>query len=60
VYLFDTFRLLDTLAGRGIKIGIATSIRRTDLEAARIFPDAGVHPPLHVTPEQTALLSLFA
>jgi hypothetical protein len=58
-YLLDTRRLLETLTGRGVKIGIATSIRKADLEAARIFPDTNPTPPLRLTPEQTALLSLF-
>jgi hypothetical protein len=59
-YLFDTRRLLETLNGRGVKIGIATSIRRGDLEAAQIYPVAGPTAPLRLTPERTALLSLFA
>ncbi|MGB2567114.1 DUF6998 domain-containing protein [Micromonospora citrea] len=59
VYLFDSRRLLDTLHARGVKIGIATSIRQADLDAARIFPDTNPTPPLRLTPEQQALLSLF-
>ncbi|WP_446215548.1 hypothetical protein [Micromonospora sp. IBHARD004] len=59
-YLFDTRLLLETLTGRGVKIGVATSIRRGDLEAAQIFPVAGPSAPLPLAPEQTALLSLFA
>lgn len=58
-YLFDTRRLLETLTARGVKIGIATSIRREDLRAARIFPEPDARPPLRLAPEQTALLSLF-
>ncbi|MET7669567.1 hypothetical protein [Micromonospora luteifusca] len=58
-YLFDTSRLLETLAGRGVKIGIATSIRRADLDAARIFPATNGTSLLRLTPEQTALLNLF-
>lgn len=59
VYLFDTLRLLDTLNHRGVKIGIATSIRRADLDAAQIFPDTNPTPPLRLTSEQITLLSLF-
>ncbi|MFG2008746.1 DUF6998 domain-containing protein [Micromonospora sp. NPDC048868] len=59
-YLLDTRRLLDTLTVRGVKIGIATSIRRADLEVAQVFPTTGAHAPIRLTPEQTALLSLFA
>ncbi|MFG2052845.1 hypothetical protein ACGFI9_02340 [Micromonospora sp. NPDC048930] len=58
-YLFDAHRLLETLIGRGVKIGIATSIRRADLDAARIFPNPTAASPLRLTPEQIALLSLF-
>ncbi|MFC0003615.1 hypothetical protein [Micromonospora siamensis] len=59
-YLLDTRRLRETLTGRGVKIGTATSIRTADLEAARIFPDTNPYPPLRLTAEQVALLSLFA
>ncbi|MEU8211583.1 hypothetical protein AB0B85_20580 [Micromonospora sp. NPDC049044] len=58
-YLFDTPRLLETLVSRGVKVGIATSIRRADLDGARIFPGTNGTPLLRLTPEQTALLNLF-
>ncbi|MGC4789203.1 DUF6998 domain-containing protein [Micromonospora sp. DT178] len=58
-YLLDTRRLLETLTARGVKVGIATSIRRGDLDAAQVFPTVGAHAPIRLTPEQTALLSLF-
>lgn len=58
VYLFDHQALLAELERRGVKIGVATSIRREQWEQARIFPhQAGSRLPL--TPEQTARLSLF-
>ncbi|PWU61500.1 hypothetical protein DLE60_05330 [Micromonospora globispora] len=60
VYLFDTLRLLETLTARGVKIGIATSIRKADLEAAQIFPATKPNAPIRLTAEQAALLSLFA
>lgn len=59
-YLLDSRRLLETLRARGVKIGIATSIRRADLEVAQVFPTTGAHAPIRLTPEQAALLSLFA
>ncbi|MEU5941141.1 hypothetical protein ABZ807_18550 [Micromonospora sp. NPDC047548] len=59
-YLLDTRRLLETLSSRGVKIGIATSIRRADLEAAQIFPDTNPDAPLRLASEQAALLALFA
>ncbi|MEU2664891.1 hypothetical protein [Micromonospora sp. NPDC007220] len=58
-YLLDSRRLLETLKARGVKIGIATSIRRGDLERAQVFPTSGADAPIRLTPEQTALLSLF-
>lgn len=60
VYLFDVPTLRETLTARGVKIGIATSIRRSDLDAARIYPGTNATSPLRLTPEQLALLSLFA
>lgn len=60
VYLFESLRLLETLAARGVRIGIATSIRRQDLKDAQIFPAVGENAPLRLTSEQMALLSLFA
>ncbi|GAA2369360.1 hypothetical protein [Dactylosporangium salmoneum] len=59
VYLFATGRLIDLLNERSVKIGIATSVRRSDLETARIFPDARLTPSLLLTEEQGRLLSLF-
>ncbi|MEU7933635.1 hypothetical protein [Micromonospora echinofusca] len=59
-YLFDARVLLDTLTSRGVKIGVATSLRRADVEAVQVFPLAGPGAPLRLTPEQTALLSEFA
>lgn len=38
VYLFDAARLVGELRKRGIKIGIATSIRKALWEAAEIYP----------------------
>ncbi|WP_433352132.1 hypothetical protein ACQPYV_17920 [Micromonospora saelicesensis] len=58
-YLFDTPRLIETLASRGVKVGIATSIRRADLDGALIFPGTNGTSLLRLTPEQTALLNLF-
>ncbi|MFI7609529.1 DUF6998 domain-containing protein [Micromonospora sp. NPDC049366] len=59
-YLLDSRRLIEALTARGVKIGIATSIRRDELKAAQIFPIAGPKPPIRLTQEQAALLSLFA
>ncbi|WP_144118366.1 hypothetical protein [Catellatospora sichuanensis] len=59
VYLFDAVRLHVDLAGRGVKIGVATSLRRSDLAAAQIFPATGLAAPLGLTASQRAMLSLF-
>ena len=36
VYLFEMTQLLATLTARGVKIGIATSLRKADVEARRM------------------------
>jgi hypothetical protein len=38
VYLFDASALLNALAISGVRVGVATSVRREQWEAARIFP----------------------
>ncbi|SCL24217.1 hypothetical protein [Micromonospora inyonensis] len=60
VYLFDAHQLRETLTDRGVKIGTATSIRLADLHAAQVFPATNPAGPLLLSPEQAALLSLFA
>jgi len=59
VFLFDRNQLVGVLTSRGIKIGVATSVRKADWEAARIFPP-GPASPLTLTQRQIALLGLFA
>jgi hypothetical protein len=54
-----TERLLATLAARGVKIGIATSIRKADWEEARIFPPPQ-EPPLPLSESQLTRLALFS
>ena len=63
VFLFDSVRLLTQLQARGVKIGVATSVRK-EQEAARIFPvrpQAASHTevPLALTAEQVGALALF-
>jgi hypothetical protein len=58
VYLFEMASLLAVLQERGVKIGIATSLRKGDVEAARIFPQSD-RSPLLLSPNQVALLKLF-
>lgn len=59
VFLFDAQQLLASLRGRGVKIGVATSVAR------RHWEQAGIHPsrrgtPLQLTDEQHALLAAFS
>jgi len=60
VYLFDAQALLREFTNRGVKVGIATSLRKADLTTAQIYPVEGPHPVLRLTDEQRATLSLFA
>ena len=59
VYLFEMTQLLATLTARGVKIGIATSLRKADVQAAQIFPQRD-RSPLQLAPDQIRLLRLFA
>jgi hypothetical protein len=58
VYLFDAHKLLDVKQGQGVKIGIATSLRKDEWNAAEIYPSQ-TSEVLRLDPEQTALLRLF-
>jgi hypothetical protein len=58
VYLFETATLLAVLGERGVKIGIATSLRKADAEAAQVFPRRS-ESPLQLSADQIALLQLF-
>jgi len=60
VYLFDTHRLTTDLVARNTKIGIATSLRRSDLAAAQLFPAGSATAALSLTKRQSAMLSLFS
>jgi hypothetical protein len=59
VFLFDREHLLADLGERGVKIGLATSVRKADWEAARIFPP-GPTSPLQLSARQLAWLRLFS
>jgi hypothetical protein len=58
IFLIERDQLLAKLTARGVKIGIAASVRKADWDAARIFPP-GPRPPLQLSDRQLALLSLF-
>jgi hypothetical protein len=59
VYHFDARTLHHELTARGIRIGIATSVRRELWESAEIFPQQ-TNKALLLTDEQRRLLPLFA
>lgn len=59
VFLFESAPLLFQLRGRGVKIGMATSVRKCDWEAARIFPRRPASP-LQISDDQVTWLSKFA
>jgi hypothetical protein len=59
VYLFDAKQLLAQLRARGVKTGVASSVRSEQWAAAEIFPKS-TNPLLVVAPAQAALLGLFA
>jgi hypothetical protein len=58
VYLFDAHQLLDEVVTRGVKVGLATSVRRYQWQEARICPGTSAVYPL--SEEQQKLLELFA
>jgi hypothetical protein len=59
VYLFDARELLTHLTARGVKIGVASSVRAVLWDAAEIYPKARSQT-LRLRPEQRKLLQLFA
>lgn len=58
VYLFEHDPLVGDLRGRGLKIGVATSIRRSLWEGAEVYP-ASRSPLLTLTDSQRSMLALF-
>jgi hypothetical protein len=52
-------QLLATLTARGGRIGVATNLRKADVEAAQIFPPSH-RSPRRLSPDQLGLLLLFA
>jgi hypothetical protein len=59
VFLLNRERLMAELISRQVKIGVATSVRRAEWEAARVFPPQ-TRSPLELTPRQIGLLKLFS
>ena len=59
VFLFDAHRLHAELQDRGVKIGIATSVRKAQWELAEVFPRSN-NPLLVLTQAQRRQLEIFA
>jgi hypothetical protein len=59
VFLFGSERLVAELTSRAVKVGVATSVRKAQWEAARIYP-AQPASPLQLTDHQAALVGLFS
>ena len=59
VFLFDAHRLRGELRDRGVKIGIATSVRKAQWEPAEVFPRSN-NPLLVLTSPQRRRLEMFA
>ena len=58
VFLFDAPALVKRLRQRGVKVGVATSVRSAEWEAARIYPSLETAP-LNITEDQERVLKLF-
>jgi hypothetical protein len=60
VYLFDAKALIAEFNNRKVKVGIATSLRASDLAAAQIYPGNDPQSVLRLTDAQRSMLSLFS
>ena len=58
VYLFEAVPLVEQLRTRGVKIGVATSVRRHLWHDAEIYPSPN-NATLRLTPEQISMIELF-
>jgi len=59
VYLFDCIDLVRSLATTGVKVGVATSVRRETWDAAEVYPRANNHR-LALSETQREQLRLFS
>ncbi|TAK60786.1 MAG: hypothetical protein EPO22_09025 [Dehalococcoidia bacterium] len=58
VFLFDAAALIADLQALGVKVGVASGVRKATWSAAELFPTAA-SPLLTFSPEQRHVLSLF-
>lgn len=59
VFLFDGPGLVSRLQERGVRIGVATSVRNDEWEQARVWP-LTADQPSQIAEDQLAALSLFS
>ncbi len=59
VFLFDAASLVQQLRQRGVKIGVATSVRRHQWDEAEIYPSAN-NRALRLTSDQTSMIQMFS
>ena len=58
VFLFEAVPLVEKLRERGIRIGVATSVRRHLWDDAEVYPSPN-NPALRLTPEQISMIEMF-
>ncbi len=58
VFLFEAAPLVRRLEERGVKIGVATSVRRYLWDEAELYPSPS-NPALQLTPEQVSMIEMF-
>ncbi len=58
VYLFEAVPLVEQLSARGVKIGVATSVRRHHWDDAEVYPSQN-NETLPLTTEQISMIELF-
>ena len=58
VFLFEASPLVEKLRERGIRIGVASSVRRHLWDDAEVYPSPN-NPALRLTPEQISMIEMF-
>jgi hypothetical protein len=60
VFLFEAITLIQRLKGRGVHVGVATSVTAQEWESARVYPESRTAGPMRLRPDQAAALRLFS
>ena len=58
VFLFEAAPLVERLRERGVRIGVATSVRRHFWDEAEVYSSPN-NPALRLTPEQVSIIKMF-